>query len=117
MPQLTPTAYFPPAHWFTGALESEGWQIERHESYQRRGFRNRALIAGPNKLMTLTVPLTKGKNQRMPITEVRINDDTDWRREHRQSISTAYGRAPYYDYYAEAVLSAIDSPTRLLVRP
>ena len=114
MPLVTPTAYFPPAHWFTAALEQAIWRIERHETYQRRGYRNRALISGPNQVMTLTVPLTKGKNQRRAITEVKINNDTDWRREHRQSIRTAYGRSPFYPYYAETLFTVLAKPHTFL---
>ena len=107
MPLITTTAYFPPAHWFTSAARLGEWRLERHETYQRRGFRNRALIGGPNKVLTLSVPLVKGKNQRTPITEVMINEDTDWRREHVQSIRSAYGRAPFYDFYAEGVYECL----------
>lgn len=101
LPLLTSTAYCPPAHWFTAALEVGEWQIEAHENYQKGGWRNRCRIAGPNGLQILTVPLEKGKHQKKPIQEVRISYRDDWWREHEQSIRTAYGRSPYYEYYAE----------------
>lgn len=101
MPLITPTAYFPPAHWFAAAIQQGTWLIDVHENYQRKGYRNRAKIGGPNGEQLLTVPLTKGKNQRTPIGDVTIAHDYDWRREHMAAIKTAYGRAPYYDFYAE----------------
>ncbi|OAV45243.1 WbqC family protein [Lewinella sp. 4G2] len=107
MPLITPTAYFPPAHWFVAAAKAGEWQLEAHENYQRKGFRNRAQIAGPNGLLYLSVPLQKGKNQRMPIREVSVGTEDDWRREHVASIRAAYGRAPFYEYYADPILQAI----------
>jgi len=103
MPLLTSTAYFPPLSWLAGARDSGGWQIEAHENYQKNGCRNRCRIAGPNGVQMLSVPLVKGKHQRMPIRDVRISYENDWWRRHEQAIRTAYGRAPYYEFYAEAV--------------
>jgi hypothetical protein len=105
LPLLTSTAYFPPAHWFIGARDAGAWEVEGHENYQKGGWRNRCQIAGPNGIQLLSVPLEKGKHQRKPITEVRISYRNDWWREHEQSIRTAYGRSPYYEYYAEEIFA------------
>lgn len=102
---LTPTAYFSPALWFPAAVQAGSWTVEAHENYQKGGFRNRCFIAGPNGPQTLSVPLEKGKHQRKPIQEVTISYREDWWREHEQSIRTAYGRSPYYEYYAEDLFS------------
>lgn len=99
----TPTAYFPPAHWFSAAIESGEWLLEGQENYQKGGFRNRCRIAGPNGVQTLTIPLEKGKHQAKPIQEVKISYQRNWWREHEQSIRTAYGRAPYFEFYAEEI--------------
>lgn len=104
-PLLSTTAYFPPAHWFIGARDAGAWYVEGHETYQKGGRRNRCLIAGPNGIQTLSVPLEKGKHQQKPIREVRISYRNDWWREHEQSIRTAYGRSPFYEFYAEEIFA------------
>lgn len=104
-PLLTSTAYFPPATWFPAGVRAGEWRIEKYENYQKGGFRNRCRIVGPNGVQTLSVPLVKGKNQRQPITEVRISYEADWWRVHEQAIQTAYGRAPYFEFYAETLLA------------
>ena len=101
LPLLTPTAYFPPAHWLVAAVSAQEWHLAAHENYQKRGWRNRCRIVGPNGTQTLTVPLVKGKNQRQPIRDVRISYEDDWWRAHEQAIRTAYGRAPFFEFYAE----------------
>lgn len=97
----TPTAYFPPAHWFSAAIKAGDWKLEAHENFQKGGVRSRCYIAGPNGVQTLSIPLEKGKHQAKPIQEVKISYQRDWWREHEQSIRTAYGRAPYFEFYAE----------------
>jgi hypothetical protein len=58
--------------------------------------------------------LEKGKHQKKPIQEVRISYREEWWREHEQAIRTAYGRSPYFEYYAEDLFAVVRSkPTTL----
>ena len=111
---LTPTSYFAPlAHW-AEAIHLGQWQWEAEENYQKGGFRNRCQIAGPNRVELLSIPLVKGKHQSTPIREVAISYQTDWVRHHRLSIQTAYGRAPFYEFYAEEIFALLEKKPRLL---
>jgi hypothetical protein len=114
LPLLTSTAYFPPAHWLVAGIRQGAWVLEGHENYQKGGWRNRCHIVGPNGQQTLSVPLEKGKHQRMPIQQVRISFRDDWARQHEQSIRTAYGRAPYFEYYAEDIFAILRQPPETL---
>lgn len=113
-PLLTPTAYFPPAHWLVAGMAQQNWLLEAHENYQKGGWRNRCHLAGPNGVQTLTVPLEKGKHQRMPIQQVRISFRDDWPRQHEQAIRTAYGRSPYFEFYADALFATLQQPPATL---
>lgn len=108
-PLLTSTAYFPPAHWFILANQHGAWYTEAHENYQKGGWRNRCRIAGPNGVQLLSVPLEKGKHQKKPIQDVRISYREEWWREHEQAIRTAYGRSPFFEYYAEDLFAVARS--------
>ena len=100
-PLLTTTAYFPPLRWFLEAGES--WTWEAHENYQKGGLRNRCDLITANKKLRLSVPLAAGKHQRTPICEVQISYRNDWWRAHEQTIRSAYGKAPFYEFYAEEI--------------
>ena len=104
---LTTTAYFPPANWVRAAADSAAWTLEGHENYQKKGWRNRCRIIGPNGPVLLSVPLEKGAHRQQPIQEVRIAYDQAWHRDHVRSIRTAYGRAPYFEYYAEELFAVL----------
>lgn len=68
--------------------------------YTRRDWRNRNQIKTPNGVQWLTVPVNaKGKyNQKIINTEIM---GTDWAAVHWKSLSSNYGRAPYFDEVAD----------------
>jgi hypothetical protein len=73
--------------------------IEAHENYQKGGFRNRYQIIMSDGIHLVTVPLLKGKNQQTAIRDVKIDYSQDWSTQHLRTIKTAYGSAPFFDYY------------------
>lgn len=84
-------AYF--AHWMHyGTLT-----MEACEHYQKRTWRNKTNIVGPDDPLTLTVPLQKGKHQQKLIQEVAIAYDEPWATKHLSSITTAYGKTAFGD--------------------
>lgn len=94
------TAYLPPVSWCRAVVQAGIVAMEAHEHYQKGSWRNRCEIAGPNGRQLLSVPLMKGKNNKMPIRDVRIAYDEPWQRQHWRSIGTAYGNAPFFEHYA-----------------
>ena len=68
------------------------------QRFQRRTFINRTDILGPNKVQRLTVPI-QGRRPAIPISEIKIDYGQDWIKSHLKSIQTAYGKAPFYEYY------------------
>lgn len=70
--------------------------MERHEHYQKRTWRNKTAILGPERPLILTVPLKKGKDQQMDIYEVCIAYDENWPKSHLASIKSVYGKTAFY---------------------
>ncbi len=94
---------FPPVEFFRHWVQGEDVCIEAHEHYNKRSYRNRYDIPGPNGILSLVIPLKKGKNKQMPIRDVQISFDVSWPDKHRQAIRSAYGRAPYYEEYNDVI--------------
>jgi hypothetical protein len=90
---------FGPTGSFIWYLNTQNIKIEAHENYQKRSYRNRYNILTANGPLTLTIPLAKGKNQQMPIQDVKISYEDDWTRSHLQTIKSSYGSSPYFEYY------------------
>lgn len=100
MPLLLELPYAPALPWMALARRADQLVLEAHENYQKGSYRNRCHIAGPQRLQRLSIPLEKGKHQRTPITEVGISYDQPWLHQHWQALQTAYGRSPFFPFYA-----------------
>jgi hypothetical protein len=100
---IAPTSPFAPIHFFMQCIENESFIIEQHEHYQKGGYRNRFIIVAANGIQRITIPLKKGKNVQQTIREVEISYEEDWNRQAWQTIVSAYGRAPYFEHYADHI--------------
>jgi hypothetical protein len=94
---------WPSVAWMTLLWKQGALVLETQEHFQKGSFRNRYHLAGPNGLQRLSIPLAKGKHQQSPIREVRLSYDEPWQRTHWRSIVTAYGNAPYFEYFEEGL--------------
>ncbi len=103
---ILPISYFGPILHYSAMAKGHAI-IEQSENYQKRSVRNKANILTANGSKMLTVPLVKGKNKQTPIREVRIANHEDWRKNHCATIRSAYGSAPYFDYYFNTIVQII----------
>jgi len=99
------TQIFGPIGIFAQYLNVDEVIIERHENYQKRSHRNRYDILTSNGILHLSIPLAKGKNNKMPISEVKIAYDDNWVDVHLQTIRSAYGKSPYFEFYFDGIES------------
>jgi WbqC-like protein family len=97
------TQIFGPIGIFAHYLDKDEIIVEKHENYQKRSFRNRYDILTTNGYLRLTIPLCKGKNNKMPIAEVKIAYDDNWVDIHLQTIRSAYGKSPYFEFYFDGL--------------
>lgn len=78
-------------------------KIERYETYQKMSFRNRTVIAGSNGLINLSVPLEKGRSQKLLIRDIKISYSENWQEQHWRSIKSCYGNSPFFEYYENSL--------------
>ncbi len=105
--------YFPNIQWFS-KIHYGNTLIEQYENYSKGSYRNRCHIIGGNGIQRLSIPLLKGKNQQTPIKDVKISYHSLWQKEHWQSIRSAYGNSPFYEFYSEAIEASIFNTTDYL---
>ena len=106
--KVLPLAYFPSIQWFAVYLNSEKVLLERYDNFTKQTFRNRTRILSPNGIQTLIVPVIDGRSlQKNPYRNIRIDYSHHWISKHLNSIKTAYGSAPYFDFYFEPLSQII----------
>ncbi|GAB3165279.1 WbqC family protein [Telluribacter humicola] len=91
--------YLPSLAYFTCLMSHEVVWLETQENYPKQTYRNRCYVLTTNKVDVLTVPVQAG-SKKAQIREVRIDYSQDWIRRHWGCFQSAYGKSPYFEYYA-----------------
>lgn len=66
---------------------------------------NRCTIAAANGTQTLSVPIVGGAKslQRIPFESIAVSEHGNWRHIHWGAIFSAYGKTPFFEYYAHLI--------------
>ncbi|MCK8494489.1 WbqC family protein [Spirosoma sp. RP8] len=91
--------YLPCLDYVSGLLQFRRVRVEAHEHYQKQSYRNRCYVLTANKVDTLTVPVQQGTHHN-PVRDLRIDTSQPWQMHHWRCLKSAYGKAPFFDYYA-----------------
>jgi hypothetical protein len=91
--------YLPSISYFCALLVHEEVLIEAHENFVKQTYRNRSYINTSQGPLPLIVPVTvTGK---VEIKNVKIDYSQPWLNNHWRAIQSAYGKAPFFEYYSD----------------
>ena len=90
--------YLPPIEYFVATLGFEEIQIDQTERFQKQTLRNRANILLANKIEVLSVPVV-GSSKKQFYKDVKIDYNQKWKNVHLRGIQSAYGKAPFFEYF------------------
>lgn len=91
--------YLPSLDYMAGLLMFDRVWIEAKEHYQKQSYRNRCYVLTSNKVDCLTVPVQNGTHRQL-IQDVRIDNGQAWQDRHWRCLCAAYGKAPFFEFYA-----------------
>lgn len=83
--------------------------------YDKHGWRNRNRIKTANGIQWLTVPVSVSLSEPTIVREVRIDNSTNWRKKHLQSIRQNYSKARFYRDHIGLFEEALTAEWELLV--
>lgn len=112
---LLTTAYFPQIYYFISLLNANEVVVEMQENYNKQSFRNRCNILAANGLQTLTVPVKKQNENKMPIKDVQLDYSEDWQRNHLKTILSTYKSAPYFIFYVDKLKKIFETKYKYLL--
>lgn len=98
---VIPTTYLGPIPLYASMLHAGSVEVEQHDHYVKQTFRNRCVIAGPNGMQTLTIPVEKGHTPKCLMRDLRISDHGNWRHLHWNALESSYGKSPFFEFYAD----------------
>lgn len=110
---LTDLHYLPTIPWFTQYMAADTVLLNAAGNYSKQTYRNRTLIRGANRIETLIVPVLH-TGQKQKVSEVRIDYSQRWAQQHWRSLASAYGKAPYFTWFADGIEQILLSETETL---
>ncbi|NIJ51985.1 WbqC family protein [Dyadobacter arcticus] len=95
--------YLPCLEYFTCILQHDRIFIDVDERYVKQTYRNRCNVLTTNKIDVLTVPV-RGYDAASPTKDILIDYNQDWIRRHLGCFKSAYGKSPFYEFYAPELI-------------
>ncbi|XZF13892.1 WbqC family protein [Chitinophagaceae bacterium MMS25-I14] len=111
---VTVSVPFPNLLWWTAVAEAGSVLFDEAAHFEKMSYRNRYYVAGANGLITLSIPLVHGRNQRVAMNEVRICNKDRWQTQHWRTIMSAYNRSPFFQHYEPALKPLFEQEFDLL---
>ena len=96
--------YLPSVQYFVYFNYFKNIFIDPADNYIKQSYRNRCRINGANKPEDLIIPIKKIPSPKKTI-QMEIDYQQKWLNKHLRAIQSAYGKAPFYEYYADDFLS------------
>jgi hypothetical protein len=106
--------YLPCLEYFTCILQYDRVYIDIEERYVKQTYRNRCSVLTTNKIDTLTIPV-KGYEPASSTKDILIDYNQDWTRRHLGCLQSAYGKSPFYEYYAHEFIRIFEKKLAYLV--
>lgn len=97
--------YFPNINWYNYSFKSKYILLCEYENFKKMSFRNRSVVAGSNGLINLSIPLQRGRDQKLAYRDVRINYGQNWQLNHWRTIASCYSKAPFFHFYSHELQS------------
>lgn len=98
-PLISASVPFPPVSWWGYAARAGRVCFDLGEYYAKMSYRNRYYLAAPEGRQLMSIPLLQGRNQRIPVSEVRPDNGSRWQDNHWKTIVSLYGRSPFFPYF------------------
>ena len=100
---VTSLLTFPNIGWWMQVTGAQKVLFDKAEHFEKMTYRNRYRISGANNSILLTVPLVNGRNQHIPMQDVKIFNESRWQTQHWRTLVSVYKRTPYFDHYEEGL--------------
>lgn len=98
---LTELYYLPCIAFFVQIQPFQKIILEVHEHYPKQTYRNRCYIRTANKVQALSIPVSRSGNGRAKLRDVRVSYAEHWQNNHWRAIKSAYGKSPFFDFFAD----------------
>lgn len=109
-----PLLYFGNISYFQAIAKVENPAFTIGERFMKQSFRNRCELCAANGKLSLHVPIIKTKGSKSLTSDIAISASENWQDKHWRSITSAYGKSAFFEFYEESVQKLIYSQYEFL---
>jgi len=109
------TAYLPAIQYMAKIISYKNIVIEINETYSKQSYRNRSVILSCNGLLSLTIPVVKTNGNSTLTKDIRIDNSTNWQKNHWKAIESAYRNSAYYEFVADVLAPLYSAKEHFLI--
>lgn len=95
------TAYLAPVSYYKAMCRYDTVVVEAYSHYVKQSYRNRCTIASAGGLLPLSIPVERTREGKPFTRDMRISRHDNWQHIHWNAIASAYGSAPFFDYFCD----------------
>jgi hypothetical protein len=106
-------AIFPSVAWFLKAAGKPEVKVAMGSMFQKQSDHSRYFIGGPNKTQCLSVPV-KHTGHKKSLLKTEVSYLEKWPREHMNAMRSAYGKAPFFEFYDYRIFPVYEEMPLLL---
>lgn len=92
--------YLPSIAYFLHLRNFRKIILEVNENYTKQSYRNRSYILTANKVQMLSIPVSKDEDK-TKLKDIRVSYTQHWQNNHWRAIRSAYGKSPFFDFFAD----------------
>ncbi|MDF9798822.1 hypothetical protein OKW21_004085 [Catalinimonas alkaloidigena] len=111
---LTELHYLPCIAYFVHLQKFRKIMLEVNENYTKQTYRNRAYILTANKVQILSIPVSKD-GVKTKVKDIRVSYSQHWQNNHWRAIRSAYGKSPFFDFFADYFHDILYSKYKFLI--
>lgn len=88
-------------NYYSTLIKYDRLKIELYEHFRKGSYASRYCLAGPNGKILLSIPVVHGHRDRTPLASLRIANRDRWQTLHWRTLTSAYRRSPWFEFYEE----------------
>jgi hypothetical protein len=108
------TACFPSIEYLSAMVSFQEIIFDTAAHFIKQTNRNRFHFAGQGGIQSISVPVNHNQLFTVPENEVMLSFNSFWQRTLWRSITTAYNRSAYFEFYADGFQKILFSKNELL---
>ena len=105
--------YLGSLEYFTLLRNHKEVTLEVSDTFKKQTFRNRAYFLTANKIQPLSIPVIYSSNTKT--RDVKVDHSQGWIKNHWGAFYSGYGKAPFFEYFAEDFKAIWDKAFTFLV--